>query len=109
MKTEIVKLSQVSVNAANPRMITDGKFTKLVNSVLVLPKMLELRPIVVDNTFTALGGNMRYRALTAIEGMSNEEIRQRLSGLHDFTKKTEAEQDALLAYWEKWKDARPPL
>ena len=50
------------MNGANPRTITKEKFSKLVTSILVLPKMLELRPIVVDNTFTALGGNMRLRA-----------------------------------------------
>ena len=63
MKTEIVNLSQIQVNGANPRIIKDDKFEKLICSILVLPKMLELRPIVVDNTFVALGGNMRYRAL----------------------------------------------
>ena len=50
MKTEIVNLSQIQVNGANPRTIEDDKFGKLVTSILVLPKMLELRPIVVDNT-----------------------------------------------------------
>ena len=53
MKTETVKLSQVQVNEANPRTITNEKFQKLVNSVLALPKMLELRPIVVDNMMVA--------------------------------------------------------
>ena len=59
MNTENVKLSQIEVNSANPRIISDDKFHKLVNSILALPKMLELRPIVVDNTMVALGGNMR--------------------------------------------------
>lgn len=50
MKTETVHLSQIQVNGANPRIIKDDKFAKLINSILALPKMLELRPIVVDNT-----------------------------------------------------------
>lgn len=103
MKTEIVKLTQIKVNGANPRLIKDDKFEKLVNSLLVLPKMLELRPIVVDDTFVALGGNMRYRALVAIEGMEVEEIAQRLAGLRDYQKKTEAERERLVAYWGEWK------
>ena len=105
MKTEIVKLSQIKVNSANPRTITKEKFDKLLNSVLVLPKMLELRPIVVDDTFVALGGNMRYRALVAIDEMTVNELAQRLSGLRDYQKKTEAERQRLVAYWGKWKDA----
>ncbi len=103
MKTEIVKLSQIQVNGANPRTITDDKFDKLINSILVLPKMLELRPIVVDDTFVALGGNMRYRALVAIEGMETDELASRLNGLRDYQKKTEAERTRLIEYWGEWK------
>lgn len=104
MKTEIVNLSQIQVNGANPRIIKDDKFEKLVCSILVLPKMLELRPIVVDNTFVALGGNMRYRALTAISDMDEAELKSRLSEARDFQKKTAAEQDNLIEYWLRWKD-----
>lgn len=104
MKTEIVHLSQIQVNGANPRKISDTKFDKLVNSILVLPKMLELRPIVVDNTFVALGGNMRYRALTAIADMDENEIKSRLADIRDFQKKTTAEQDYLVEYWLRWQD-----
>lgn len=102
---EVVKLSQVSTNNANPRHISDMQFKRLVDSILVLPKMLELRPIVVDATMTALGGNMRYRALCAIADMSDEEVEERLKALNDFKKKTEAEQDALISHWLVWRDA----
>lgn len=102
MKTEQVKLSQVRVNAGNPRTITSDKFAKLVNSILVFPKMLELRPIVVDNKMLALGGNMRSRALTAISEMSPAEINIRLSKCSGYAQKTEAERDLLRNYWAKW-------
>lgn len=104
MRTEIVNLSQIQVNNANPRRIDDTKFEKLVTSILVLPKMLELRPIVIDSTFVALGGNMRFRALTAISEMDEGEIKSRLSDSRDFQKKTTAEQDNLVEYWLRWKD-----
>jgi hypothetical protein len=104
MKTEIVKLSQIATNVANPRQIKDEKFTKLVSSVLVLPKMLELRPIVVDNTLTVLGGNMRYRALLSIAEMSIADIKSRLENNRDFNKKSSAEQAALIEYWQRWLD-----
>ena len=67
--------------------------------------MLELRPIVTDDTMVALGGNMRYRGLCAIDEMSMDEVNSRLGAMRDFQKKTEAERTALLAYWEKWKSA----
>ena len=97
-----IKLSQIKANEANPRSIKDERFTKLVNSVLVFPKMLEIRPIVIDNTFVALGGNMRYRALTFITTMDIDEIQERLRGLSEFDKKTTIEQKNLIEYWETW-------
>ena len=105
MKTETVKLSQVQVNEANPRTITNEKFQKLVNSVLALPKMLDLRPIVVDNMMVALGGNMRFRALTAISDLSEDELKSRLFSINDVKKKTEGEQQALLTHWLRWRDS----
>lgn len=102
---EIVKLSQVQANSANPRSISGAQFQRLVDSLLVLPKMLELRPIVVDATMTALGGNMRYRALCAIADMSYDAIGNRLAQLPDFVKKSKPEQEALLNRWLVWRDA----
>lgn len=59
MKLEISKLKP---NKDNPRIIKDSKFKKLVQSIKDFPQMLELRPIVVDEDMTILGGNMRYKA-----------------------------------------------
>lgn len=104
MKTEEVKLSQIKVNAENPRIITSDKFNKLINSILVFPKMLEIRPVVVDNTFKALGGNMRTNALREISKMQPEQLAARLAMNDDFNKKTKGEKDALIELWGKWLD-----
>ena len=103
MKTEKVKITQVAVNAANPRLITEEKFHKLVISLLVFPKMLEYRPVVVDDKLTALGGNMRVKALQHINEMSLGEITQTFGTNKDFQAKTEAEQDQIIAFWQAWK------
>lgn len=102
MKTEQVKLSQVKVNAENPRTITSEKFNKLVNSILVLPKMLELRPIVVDSKMCALGGNMRTNALREIAKMNINDIQNRLATISDFVEKSEGERKVLVDYWAQW-------
>lgn len=60
---EMVKVDELILNKANPRLIRDEKFKKLKKSVKEFPKMLELRPIVIDDDGTILGGNMRFRAL----------------------------------------------
>ena len=102
MDTQKVKLSQVTENVENPRTITDRNLQKLITSILVFPKMLALRPIVVDDTMTALGGNMRLRALSAISTFSPEQIANRLQGCTDYEKKTPAEREALINYWRAW-------
>lgn len=62
MKTEKIQIDKLRLNEANPRTIKDEKFKKLIKSINEFPQMLEIRPIVVDNDMTVLGGNMRLRA-----------------------------------------------
>jgi hypothetical protein len=62
MQIKTVKLSEVKSNPNNPRIIKDDKFRKLVNSIQEFPKMLEIRPIVVNSDMIVLGGNMRLKA-----------------------------------------------
>ena len=62
MKIEYKKLSLIHLNPENPRLIKDGKFTKLCESIKNFPRMLELRPIIVDDLGEILAGNQRYRA-----------------------------------------------
>lgn len=57
-----VNISQLKTNPTNPRIIRDEKFNKLVKSLKEFPRMLELRPIVVDENMVILGGNMRHKA-----------------------------------------------
>jgi hypothetical protein len=56
------KISKVKSNPNNPRVIKDDKFEKLVRSIKEFPKMLEIRPIVVNDDMIVLGGNMRLKA-----------------------------------------------
>jgi DNA modification methylase len=62
MQFKSVKISEIKSNPNNPRLIKDDKFHKLVNSIKGFPKMLEIRPIVVNSDMIVLGGNMRLKA-----------------------------------------------
>ena len=62
----MIKISKIKSNPNNPRIIKDDKFKKLCKSISELPKMMELRPIVVDENFVVQGGNMRLKALTEL-------------------------------------------
>ena len=57
-----LKINELKPNESNPRIIKEAKFKKLVKSIQDFPEMLELRPIIVDEDMTILGGNMRYKA-----------------------------------------------
>lgn len=57
-----VSIRKVLENPDNPRFIKDYKFKKLVNSLKEFPEMLGKRPIVVDENYMVLGGNMRLKA-----------------------------------------------
>ena len=62
MNSREVNLSEIKSNPNNPRIIKDDKFHKLVESIKTFPRMLEIRPIVVNKDMIVLGGNMRLRA-----------------------------------------------
>lgn len=101
MKTEEIALSRITENEENPRTITTEKFQKLVKSILVFPRMLTLRPIVVDETFKVLGGNMRLKALRHITTMQDDGI---LAKLEEDTHLTEAERNLAIVYWRLWQE-----
>ena len=58
-----MKLKDIKPNPHNPRVLRDDKFAKLKQSISEFPKMLSLRPMVIDENNMILGGNMRLRAL----------------------------------------------
>ena len=62
MNSKIMKLSAIKQNPNNPRSINKDKFNKLVKSIEEFPRMLELRPIVLNKDNIVLGGNMRLKA-----------------------------------------------
>ncbi len=66
MNTKIMKLSAIKQNPNNPRSINKDKFAKLVKSIEEFPRMLELRPIVLNKDNIVLGGNMRLKACKQI-------------------------------------------
>lgn len=103
MEQKKIPLRDVVLNEHNPRQITDEKFNKLVESILVFHKMLELRPVVLDDNSIALGGNMRTRALNWIAKATEKQIIERLQRQLKFKQETEYEQQAIIAYWMEWK------
>lgn len=84
-----MKLSKIKINPNNPRFIRDEKFEKLKKSIKDFPQMLAYRPIVVNDNFMALGGNMRLKAL---QELGFEEIPEKwIKKASDLTKDQQRE------------------
>jgi hypothetical protein len=68
MQEKLIPIAQLHVNTGqnglpkNPRFIRDEKFVKLCQSIKDDPEFMLARPIVCDDAWVILGGNMRYRA-----------------------------------------------
>lgn len=97
-----VPLTRVRQNEANPRTITPENLKRLVRSILEFPRMLQVRPVITDETGLILGGNMRHKALTEIAGMSEEGIMAEIGTLRSVQRKVRGEQDELADFWRKW-------
>ncbi len=63
----MIELSTLTPNPDNPRDIDQEKFDKLCESIKRDNKFMELRPIIVDKDNIVIAGNMRFRALRALE------------------------------------------
>ena len=58
-----MNIKDIKSNPNNPRLIKDERFDKLKKSIKEFPKMMALRPMVINKDNIVLGGNMRLKAL----------------------------------------------
>jgi hypothetical protein len=58
-----MNIKDIKSNPNNPRIIKDERFEKLKKSIKEFPKMMALRPMVINQDNIVLGGNMRLKAL----------------------------------------------
>jgi len=57
-----VKIDKLKPHPRNPRYIDEHKYSELKQSIVESEWMMKIRPIIVDEDYTILCGNMRYRA-----------------------------------------------
>lgn len=99
-KTKVLPLSKIKSNQQNPRVISESRLKKLINSLLVFPSMLSLRPIVVDDNNIILGGNMRQTALSRISQMTMEEVVAQLETLPEYIELPDEGGQKVREFWE---------
>jgi hypothetical protein len=101
----MIKLSSIKANPNNPRIIKNEKLDKLKRSIEEFPEMMELRPIVIDETNTIIGGNMRFRALQELgkKEVPNNWIKKASELTEDQKKRFVITDNASFGEWE-WSD-----
>lgn len=62
-----IKVKSLKPNPRNPRTITKEELEILVRSIKEFPEMMAIRPMVVDETNTVLGGNQRLKAIKHLD------------------------------------------
>lgn len=63
LKIEKVPIDSITINPRNPRKIEADQFEKLKKSIIDYPKMILLRPLILNAENQVVGGNMRLLAL----------------------------------------------
>lgn len=97
-------INDLAINPDNPRTISEFMEGKLIESILVFPQMLELRPILINKNNIIIGGNQRVSVLKKIAEMEQVDIENYLFNQKKFRKLSEQEKYELLNYWELWKE-----
>jgi hypothetical protein len=100
-----MKIAHLINNPDNPRTINEDKFNKLINSLILFPKMLEYEKLTWVNRGeekVVIGGNMRLRAIRAILETTLNEVTRRINDYYDPNDKEEKERikDSL----NRWKE-----
>jgi len=57
-----MNINEIKPNPNNPRTIDSEDYAKLLKSIKDDPKLLEAKPIIIDENNVILGGNQRYLA-----------------------------------------------
>ena len=96
-------IRELKINEENPRTLSEFMEGKLIESLLVFPKMLEFRPLVIGADDSVLGGNMRLFALKKILEMDEEHIEEYLSNQKKYREMSADKKSRLKEFWKKFK------
>ena len=101
-----INVNELKQNPINPRKITAARLKRLQQSVMLFPKMLnEAKLIVIDEDNVVLEGNQRVKVLQE-EILAKEPFAWKvvLQDNDRYQAMSENEKEAVIGYWEKWKE-----
>ena len=95
-------LKELTINPINPRRIVIGQKRRLQQSIMLFPKMLTYRDIIVNKDNVVLAGNQRTTILKEILTSTPMDWMVILQENEKWQELTEKQRDAVIEYWKAW-------
>lgn len=99
-----IKVEELVINPINPRKIRIEQKRRLQQSVMLFPKMLAVRDIIVNKDNVVLAGNQRTSILKEIVNTTPLDWMVVLQENEKWTNLTETEREKVLEYWKNWSE-----
>lgn len=97
-----IKVEELVINPINPRKIRIEQKRRLQQSVMLFPKMLTVRDIIINKDNVVLAGNQRTSILKEIVNTTPLDWMVILQENEKWTNLTETEREKVLEYWKNW-------
>lgn len=95
-------IKELSINPINPRRIIVGQKRRLQQSIMLFPKMLTYRDIIINKENVVLAGNQRTTILKEILTSTPMDWMVILQENEKWQEMTEKQRDAVIEYWKNW-------
>jgi len=95
-------VKELTINPINPRRIAIGQKRRLQQSIMLFPKMLTYRDIIVNKDNVVLAGNQRTTILKEILTSTPMDWMVILQENEKWQELTEKQRDAVIEYWKAW-------
>jgi hypothetical protein len=95
-------VKELTINPINPRKIVIGQKRRLQQSIMLFPKMLTYRDIIVNKDNVVLAGNQRTTILKEILTSTPMDWMVILQENEKWQELTEKQRDAVIEYWKAW-------
>jgi len=95
-------IKELTINPINPRKILVGQKRRLQQSIMLFPKMLYYRDIIINTDNVVLAGNQRTTILKEILTSTPMDWMVILQENEKWLEMTEKQRDAVIDYWKSW-------
>lgn len=97
-----IKIDELVINPINPRKIRIEQKRRLQQSIMLFPKMLRIRDIIINQENIVLAGNQRTSVLKEIVNTTPLDWMVVLQENEKWTTMKETQRESVLDFWKKW-------